>query len=62
MRPRLSEFTRDDRGQDLIEYTLLLAFVMFTALGLIWAMGGSIAGIVNTTNSNLAAANVVSTR
>jgi len=48
----------DETGQDLVEYTLLLAFVVFTSAGLYWGMGGNIAGITNTTNSQLTAANI----
>jgi Flp pilus assembly pilin Flp len=48
----------DETGQDLVEYTLLLAFVAFTSAGLIWGMGGNIAGITSTTNSQLTAANI----
>jgi Flp pilus assembly pilin Flp len=47
----------DETGQDLIEYTLLLAFVAFTSAGLIWGMGGNIAGITSTSNRQLTAAN-----
>ena len=50
----------ETRGQDLIEYSLLMAFVVFTSAGLIWAFGGSVAGVVNITNSNLSAANQAS--
>ena len=46
-----------DQGQDVIEYTLLLAFVAFASAALLLLGGGSIAGIVSTTNSQLAAAN-----
>ena len=46
-----------DQGQDLIEYTLLLAFVAFASAALFVLAGGSIAGIVSTSNSQLAAAN-----
>jgi Flp pilus assembly pilin Flp len=47
----------DDRGQDLIEYTLLLAFVAFASAALFVLAGGSISGIVSISNSQLAAAN-----
>ena len=47
----------DETGQDLIEYTLLLAFVVFASAGLIWGLGGNVAGITSTTNSQLTAAN-----
>jgi Flp pilus assembly pilin Flp len=46
----------DEQGQDLVEYTLLLAFVAFASAGLIWGMGGNVAGITSTTNSQLSAA------
>ncbi len=54
------EFWKDDRGQDLIEYTLLLAFVAFASAALFVLAGGSISGIVSVSNSQLAAANSIS--
>jgi Flp pilus assembly pilin Flp len=47
----------DDQGQDLIEYTLLLAFVAFASAALFLGGGGSIAGILSTSNSQIVAAN-----
>jgi Flp pilus assembly pilin Flp len=47
----------DDQGQDLIEYTLLLAFVILATAGIFLGGGGSISGIVSTSNSQLVAAN-----
>jgi Flp pilus assembly pilin Flp len=47
----------DDQGQDLIEYTLLLVFVVIATAGLFLGGGASIAGIVSTTNSQIVAAN-----
>jgi Flp pilus assembly pilin Flp len=47
---------RDD-GQDLIEYTLLLAFIVFITAGVVSIGGQSIKGIVSTSNSQLSAAN-----
>ena len=49
----LKQFLRDDQGQDLIEYTLLLAFVALASAALFINAGGSIAGIWNITNSRL---------
>ena len=49
----------DDQGQDLIEYTLLLAFVAFATAALFAGVGGSISGILSTSNSQLAAANAI---
>lgn len=53
----IRNFWRDDSGQDLIEYTLLLAFVALASAALFLGAGGSIKGIWSTTNSQLAAAN-----
>jgi len=50
-------FRNDDQGQDLIEYTLLLAFVALATAALFLGSGGSISGIWSTSNSQLAAAN-----
>jgi len=53
----LVSFLNDDQGQDLIEYTLLMAFVALASAALFLGAGGSIAGIWTTSNSQLAAAN-----
>jgi len=53
----LNGFLRDEQGQDLIEYTLLLAFVALASAALFIGAGGSVAGIWGVTNSQLAAAN-----
>ena len=50
-------FIRDEQGQDLIEYTLLMAFVALASAALFLGAGGSISGIWGTSNSQLAAAN-----
>lgn len=50
-------FVADDRGQDLIEYTLLMAFVALASAALFLGAGGSISGIWSTSNSQLSAAN-----
>lgn len=44
-------------SQDLIEYTLLMAFVALASAALFLGAGGSIKGIWSVTNSQLAAAN-----
>ena len=54
---RIYNFLRDDQGQDLIEYTLLMAFVALASAALFLGAGGSIKGIWTTTNSQLDAAN-----
>jgi len=53
----LASFWRDDQGQDLIEYTLLIAFVALSSAALFIGVGGSVQGIWSTTNSQLVAAN-----
>ena len=53
----IMEFLRDDQGQDLIEYTLLLAFVCLASAALFISAGGSVAGIWTSANSDLATAN-----
>src|ERR1700686_242768 len=53
----LRKFWQDEHGQDLIEYTLLMAFVALASASLFIGAGGSIKGIWTTTNSQLTAAN-----
>ena len=53
----LKQFLRDEQGQDLIEYTLLLCFVCLATAALFVSSGGSLSGIWIAGNSRLAAAN-----
>lgn len=53
----LRNFWNDEQGQDLIEYTLLMAFVALASAALFLGAGGSIKGIWSVTNSQLVAAN-----
>jgi Flp pilus assembly pilin Flp len=53
----LRNLWNEEQGQDLIEYTLLLAFVALASAALFIGAGGSVKGIWSTTNSQLAAAN-----
>jgi Flp pilus assembly pilin Flp len=46
-----------DGGQDLIEYTLLLAFIVFVTAGVVSIGGESIRGITSKSNSQISAAN-----
>jgi Flp pilus assembly pilin Flp len=50
---------RDERGQDVVEYTLLLAFVVMLSAAFFYAGGGHIEMIWTTTDNNLSAANAV---
>jgi Flp pilus assembly pilin Flp len=47
----------EEGGQDIVEYTLLLAFMMFCTLAMVGFGGDSIKGIVSTSNSQIAAGN-----
>ena len=51
-------FWNDESGQDLIEYTLLMAFVALASAALFIGAGGSIQGIWSASNSQLSAANL----
>ncbi len=53
----LKLFLNDEHGQDLIEYTLLMAFVALASSALFIGAGGSIQGIWTATNTQLSAAN-----
>lgn len=49
-------FIRDEEGQDLIEYTLLLAFVCLVAAGVFINAGTTTSGIWSIGNSHLSVA------
>ena len=53
----LHGFWNDEQGQDLIEYTLLMAFVALASAALFLGAGGSIKNIWTVTNNQLAQAN-----
>jgi Flp pilus assembly pilin Flp len=55
----LQGFWKDEQGQDLIEYTLLMAFVALASAALFLGAGGSIKGIWVTTNNQLSQANTM---
>jgi Flp pilus assembly pilin Flp len=48
----------DEQGQDLIEYTLLLAFIVMATTALMSGAGGSVKGIWSVANSKLILANL----
>ena len=60
MKHTLAAFLTEEQGQDLIEYTLLMAFVALASAALFLGAGGSIKGIWSTSNSQLEAANSAS--
>jgi len=49
-------FVRDEQGQDLIEYTLLLAFVCLASAALFIGAGGGINAIWKNANAKINAA------
>jgi len=57
----LRNLWNDEQGQDLIEYTLLLAFVALASAALFIGAGGTIKNIWTTTNSTLSNAAAYST-
>lgn len=56
MRELLRRFWREEQGQDLIEYTLLLAFVALVSAALFIGAGQTASGIWSIANASLAAA------
>ena len=57
MRRLLWSLWRQDDGQDLIEYTLLLFFIVFITAGVVSIGGESIKGIVSKSNSQISIEN-----
>ena len=57
MRHMLTKLIQDEQAQDLIEYTLLMAFVALASAAIFIGSGSSIAGIWTTSNSELVVAN-----
>ena len=61
MKQLIVRFIRDEQGQDLIEYTLLLAFVCLASAALFISAGQSLSGIWTTANAVLVNANTAAT-
>ena len=57
MKQFLLRFVRDEDGQDLVEYTLLLAFVCLASAALFIGAGASLSGIWGEANGILVNAN-----
>jgi Flp pilus assembly pilin Flp len=60
MKAALDLFLSDEQGQDLIEYTLLLAFVALASATLFTKAGTSVGKIWNAASNNLSNAAVAS--
>jgi Flp pilus assembly pilin Flp len=58
MKNLMVRFAREEQGQDLVEYTLLLAFVALASAALFIGAGQTLVGIWKTTNSILVNANI----
>ncbi len=57
MKTQIQKFMNDEQGQDLIEYTLLMAFVALASAALFLGAGGNISGVWKSGNSQLSTAN-----
>ena len=55
----LISFLAHDEGQDLVEYTLLMAFVIVTKAGLVMGIGDSVKTVTNISTSQLNAADTM---
>jgi Flp pilus assembly pilin Flp len=53
----LLRFLNDEEGQDLIEYTLLMAFIALASASIFVSAGGSISGIWGAASNQLSTAN-----
>jgi Flp pilus assembly pilin Flp len=56
MKNLTTNLLRNEQGQDLIEYTLLLAFVALASAALFIGSGGSVSGIWGSASTQLATA------
>ncbi len=54
------QFLADDRGQDMVEYALLLAFVCLVGAAAFIGIGASVNGLWSIANARLSAANCTS--
>jgi Flp pilus assembly pilin Flp len=59
MRNLIIRFVQEEQGQDLVEYTLLLAFVALASAAIFIGAGTNVAGIWSVANSRLNNANAV---
>ncbi len=48
---------KSKKGQTLVEYALILAFIAVVAITVLLALGNTVKGVFSTVNSQLAAAN-----
>ncbi|HMV48251.1 MAG TPA: Flp family type IVb pilin [Blastocatellia bacterium] len=53
----VNEFVKDEQGQDIVEYSLLLVLIGAAAIFVLTTMGQSISSIFNKINDRLTTAN-----
>ena len=53
----IKEFLKEEQGQDIVEYSLLLVLIGAAAVFVLTAMGASISQIFNKINNKLSEAN-----
>jgi Flp pilus assembly pilin Flp len=56
LKQMMQRFWKEEEGQDLVEYSLLLAFIALAAVGLLSGTRSTISGLWNNINSTLASA------
>ncbi|MFM8395635.1 MAG: Flp family type IVb pilin [Acidobacteriota bacterium] len=54
---RLQRFIQDEKGQDIVEYSLLLVLIGAAAIFILTTMGTSISSIFSKINTRLSSAN-----
>jgi Flp pilus assembly pilin Flp len=59
MKTLVASFLAEETGQDLIEYSLLLAFVALASAAVFKGAGSSVSGVWAAANTRLANANAV---
>jgi len=53
MRELINKFIRDEEGQDLVEYALLLVFLALAAISILPTLGSSVNRVFSESNSSL---------
>jgi Flp pilus assembly pilin Flp len=61
LKAQLINFIYEEQAQDLLEYTLLMAFVCLTSAALFVGAGTDVSGTWTSTNSQLTSANTAAT-
>ncbi len=59
MKSFLKRFWQEEEGQDLIEYTLLMAFIALASASIFVSAGNSVSSIWGSANTQLASAAVL---